>query len=226
MVVSVPFYDDRYIFLPRKRTVMSSESNCIWQQDCWLFRLRRLDDAERSAVASGVRRLAQVSGCDYSPVCGLFRRYRLARCNEWRFVMVQTAVRPPRRQIVAFDDHSLCLPTCRPDERAALLRTLNVSSLDDMAIFHQMVSCDYGVVDKGTAPIILRNSAVAKQCGIESLSEYGELLQEGFALCWQRWGGFVYAFRVDLSASDPFIAWERIAVAVGDFRRLPVWLVR
>jgi len=164
--------------------------------------------------------------CDFSPVSGFLGRVQLARCGDWRLVVVQNALRPPQRQIIAFDGQSLLFPSCAREEADSLLRALNITDLDDAVVFHQAVTCDYGVLDKGCAPIIIHDSAIASECGIESLSEYTGSLNEGQMLCWQKWGGFLYSFRIDFSATSPFVSWERIAVAVGNFRRLPTRLFR
>ena len=205
---------------------MGTEDSSTVERCPWTFRFQRLETSEHSRVVEGLQRLAGVSASDFFAVRGFFGRRLSLRCGGWRFIVVQNNLRPPRRQIVAFDHQSLLLPTCLREDRITLFRALGISTVDDAVKFHQVVDCDYGVLFKSSAPIIIQDAKSAKQCGIESLAEYSASMEQGAVLCWQRWGGLLYKTRIDFLATDPFDSWERVDIGIGTFRRLPFWVLR
>ena len=195
-------------------------------QEKYHFDYRKVDDRLRRQIASIAETASRNCNRHFHPLSSIFGRVLLCLIGEMIFLPLLSTRRPPHRKVVAFRDSDFFDPSSNSNEYLALAKALGVSTEEEAVIYYLVTQFDFAVVEKQSMPARIADERDARQFGFALEAMQRELLQQGFSLWWQEWGGVLSKCRFAEMPTFLVSSFEPVGYGIGRFKRLPTSLVR
>ena len=152
-----------------------------------------------------------------------------AQVGDMVLVPLLSTRRPPVRLLVAFPliGADFFEPARRERDYAELAKRICLSSEEEAVAYHLSVHFDFGFVEKHSMPSRIASELEANNRGFSlDLPEQMCLSEKLKSLWWQSWGGALFC--CGFTATEPRLVKELIWLrrGVGDFKPLPIFLIR
>lgn len=174
-----------------------------------------------------IYQLNKISEDEYFLRRFIFRRVLGYRTPTLLLITVMDYGRPPGQALIAIlpkDPPTFLFPGTGPRDFFKTADHLGLNSIEEYAIFYDLVCGTYGVTIKKCPPKRLRTSQDGRKYGIseEFLSDIIDT--EEVSTWWQRWGGELYQLRINRNI--PLIERQTIRLEVGFWKWMPFWVRR